>query len=137
MLFSPWPCRNPDEHTHEETEHTAALEEELLLVAGVEAGLPSAIAQACASVSDARAATEFYSPDSSTIATEPPTLQPAAILARVRGVCPGATAQSEWCVLSIPLIANKTADSPASNIDIVLDFGTDCSTSTSMRVMPR
>ena len=117
MLFSPWPCRNPDEHTHEETEHTAALEEELLLVAGVEAGLPSAIAQACASVSDARAATGFYSPDSSTIATEPPTLQPATILARVRGVCPGATARSEWCVrpTSIPLQTRQLIAQPVTS----------------------
>ena len=58
--------------------------EELLLVAGVEAGLDAAITQACASVIDARADSGFYAPDSSTLANEPPTLQPAAILARVR-----------------------------------------------------
>ena len=58
--------------------------EELLLVAGVEAGLAAAIAQACASVTEARAATGFYTPDSRTLADEPPTLQLAAILARVR-----------------------------------------------------
>ena len=58
--------------------------QELLLVAGVEAGLPSAIEQACASVTTARAVTGFYAPDSGTLASELSTLQPAAMLARVR-----------------------------------------------------
>ena len=84
----------PATGVHDESEHAAALEEELLLVAGVEAGLDSAIAEACRSVTDARVATGFYSPDASTLSSEPPTLVPAAILARVRGVCPGATAAS-------------------------------------------
>eukprot|EP01043_Picozoa_sp_COSAG02_P095453 COSAG02_NODE_31816_length_527_cov_0.532710_2_plen_87_part_01 len=50
--------------------------EELLVVAGVEAGLDAAIAQACASVIDARAESGFYAPASSTLSNEPPTLQP-------------------------------------------------------------
>lgn len=81
---------------HDEREHTAALEQELLLVAGVEAGLDTAITQACRSVTDARAAAGSYAADASTLSSEPPTLLPAAILARVRGLCPGATAASEW-----------------------------------------
>ena len=106
QVLTPGTTGDLDEHIHDDHEHTAALEEELLLVAGVEAGLPSAIAQACASVTAARAATGFYAPDSGTLANEPPTLQPAAILARVRGVCPGATAASEWENLAEAFVAS-------------------------------
>lgn len=83
-VLTPDSARNPDEHVHNDRDHTGGLEEELLLIAGVEAGLPSAIAQACASVTATRATSGFYAPDSSTVANSPPTLQPAAMLARVR-----------------------------------------------------
>jgi hypothetical protein len=87
----------PDQDSqHDDRDHAAALEEELLLVAGVEVGLPAAVAKACASVTRAREENGFYSADSSLLANEPPTLVPAAIIARVRDLCPGATAESEW-----------------------------------------